>query len=160
MDVASTATSPLSNVAKVTGGGSASTTSTDVTVVNTTAPSNPPNLSISITHSGSFTQGQQGAVYVLTVSNKSGASSTSGTVYANEVLPAGLTIVSMIGTDWVCSAYSCSRSDVLGAGSSYEPITVTVDVASNAPASVTNMAVVSGGGSGAAVSSNATTIQP
>ena len=35
----------------------------------------------------------------------------------------------MAGTGWSCSANSCSRSDVLIAGSSYLPITVTVDVA-------------------------------
>ncbi len=160
VDIASTATSPLSNVAKVTGGGSPSTSSTDVTVVNTTAPSNPPNLSVAITHTGNFTQGQQNATYTLTVSNKGGVSSTSGTVYVNEILPVGLTAVSMSGTGWVCSPDSCSRADALGGGSSYTPITVTVNVSATAPASVTDTVIVFGGGSAASVSTNATTIQP
>lgn len=159
VNVSATATSPQSNVAKVTGGGSAATSSTDVTVINTTAPSNPPVLSIAITHSGNFTQGQQGATYTITVGNKGGASSTSGTVYANLVLPAGLTAVTLAGTDWTCSTDSCSRADALGGGSSYPAITATVNVAANAPASVTTQAVVLGGGAAGAVATNTTTIQ-
>src|SRR5207248_6204306 len=41
---------------------------------------------------------------------------------------------------------SCTRSDALTAGSSYPAITLTVDVAANAPSSVINAASVSGGG--------------
>ena len=41
---------------------------------------------------------------------------------------------------------TCTRNDVLAAGASYPAITVTVNVANNAPASVTNTANVSGGG--------------
>jgi hypothetical protein len=159
VNISATATSPQSNVAKVTGGGSASTSTSDVTVINTTAPSNPPILSIALTHTGNFTQGQQGATYTITVGNKGGASSTSGTVYANLILPVGLTAVSMSGTGWTCSIDSCSRVDALGGGSSYPTITATVNVAANAPASVTTDAVALGGGSPGAVTSNATTIQ-
>jgi len=159
-NVSSTATSPLTNTAKITGGGSSSSTANDVTVINTTAPSNPPNLSIALTHTGNFSHGQQNATYTITVSNKSGASSTSGSVNVNEVLPAGLTAVSMAGTGWTCSTDACSRADALSGGSSYPTITVTVSVDASAPASVTNTAVVSGGGSPASVTTNATTIQP
>jgi uncharacterized repeat protein (TIGR01451 family) len=160
VNVASTATTPLSNVAKCTGGGSASTSSTDVTVVNTTAPSNPPHLSVAITQSGNFTQGQQNATFTLTVSNKGGASSTSGTVYVNEMFPAGVTPVSMAGTDWTCSSTTCTRADALGGGSSYPAITVTVDVSATATVgTATNSAVVFGGGSGASIATNSVTIQ-
>jgi uncharacterized repeat protein (TIGR01451 family) len=41
---------------------------------------------------------------------------------------------------------TCNRSDPLASGASYPPITLTVAVAINAPASVTNAALVSGGG--------------
>jgi uncharacterized protein (TIGR03437 family) len=159
VNVASNAATPESNTVRVSGGGSAASTTTDVTVVNTTAPSNPPVLSLAITHSGNFTQGQQNATYSITVSNKGGASSTSGEVDVEELLPPSLTAVAMSGSGWVCSAYSCSRGDALGGGSSYPVITVTVNVSSSAPASVVNMAVVSGGGSGAQIASNTTTIQ-
>ena len=159
VNVATNAPTPESNTARVSGGGSASTIATDVTVINTTAPSNPPVLSIAISHSGAFTQGQQNAAYTLTVSNKGGASSTSGSVDVSELLPPSLTVVSLSGTGWVCTSYACTRSDALSGGSSYPVITVTVNVAANAPASVVNMAVVSGGGSAAQVASNTLTIQ-
>jgi hypothetical protein len=48
---------------------------------------------------------------------------------------------------------------VLTGGSSYQPITVTVNVADNAPSSVTNMASASGGGSATAHASDTTSIR-
>ncbi len=52
------------------------------------------------------------------------------------------------GPDWNCvlGTLTCTRSDVLVAGSSYATITLTVDVSGSAAASVTNTATVSGGG--------------
>lgn len=63
-------------------------------------------------------------------------------------MPAGLTATAISGTGWTCSLspLGCNRSDVLAASSSYLPVTLTVDVASNAGASLTNLAAVSGGG--------------
>jgi hypothetical protein len=54
----------------------------------------------------------------------------------------------MMGDNWTCTpaTLSCTRSDALAAGSSYPPITLTVDVALHAPSSLTNLATVSGGG--------------
>jgi uncharacterized repeat protein (TIGR01451 family) len=46
----------------------------------------------------------------------------------------------------VLGTLTCTRSDALGAGLSYPAITLTVTVAGNAPASVTNTATVAGGG--------------
>ncbi len=159
VNVSSTAASPLSNVAKATGGGGGTTTSTDPTQINTTAPSNPPSLSIAITHTGNFTKGQQNATYTLTVSNAKGVSSTSGSVFVYEVLPASMTLTEMQGSGWTCTNNECSRSDGLASGNSYPPITVTVTIAANAPSSVVNTAVVTGGGSSASVGTNTTTIQ-
>jgi uncharacterized protein (TIGR03437 family) len=159
VNVTSAAASPLTNVARVTGGGSASTVSDDVTDVNTTAPSNPPSLSVSIAHTGTFTQGQQNVTFTLTVSNKSGASSTNGTAYVNVLLPTQFTLVSMVGTDWTCLNDSCSRADSLGGGSSYQPVTVTVNVAASVPASVTVGAVTLGGGGGASTTSTTIAVQ-
>jgi hypothetical protein len=53
---------------------------------------------------------------------------------------------------------SCTNSNVLGAGASYSPLTLTVDVAANAPASVVNSATVSAGGE--VVTSNDTATDP
>jgi uncharacterized repeat protein (TIGR01451 family) len=110
----------------------------------------PPLLSITKTHAGSFMRGQLRATYTVTVSNSASSLPTSGTVTVTDTLPTGLTFVSMTGTGWACpgtATTNCTRSDVLNAGSSYPPITVTVNVAANAPSSVTNQASVSGGGS-------------
>jgi uncharacterized repeat protein (TIGR01451 family) len=117
-------------------------------------------LGISKTHTGNFTQGQTGATYSVTVLN-GGAAPTSGTVTVTETVPTGLTLVSMAGTGWTCpgtAANNCTRSDVLAAGASYLPITVTVNVAANAPSSVSNQVSVSGGGSATANASDPTLI--
>ena len=107
-----------------------------------------PILSIAKTHTGNFTQGQSNVVYTVIVSNQAGAGTTSGTVTVTESVPAGLTLVSMAGTGWTCpnGGTTCTRSDALAAGSIYPAITVTVNVAPNAPSLVTNQVGVSGGG--------------
>src|SRR5206468_1815296 len=94
-----------------------------------------------------FTQGQTGATYTITVSNV-GTLVSSGTVTVTDALPAGLTATGLTGAGWGCTLVSlgCTRSDGLGAGGSYPAIALTVTVAANAAASVTNMAAVSGGG--------------
>ncbi len=106
-----------------------------------------PDLTISASSSGSFTQGQTGAVYTITVSNI-GGSASSGTVTVTDTLPTGLTATAIGGTGWSCtlSALTCTRADALAAGSSYPAITLTVNVAGNAPASLTDTATVAGGG--------------
>ena len=65
-----------------------------------------------------------------------------------DTLPTGLTATALAGTGWSCTlgTLTCTRSDVLAGGASYPAVTVTVTVASTAPASVTNQATVSGGG--------------
>ena len=118
------------------------------------------NLSITKTHTGSFTQGQQFATYTVTVSNAASNLATSGTVTLTDTVPAGMTLVSMSGTGWDCSISGCSRGDVLNPGSSYPAITITVNVADNAAAQVTNQATVSGGGSPSASASDVTAIDP
>src|SRR3954466_12910722 len=94
----------------------------------------------------------------LTVTN-AGADSTDGSaVTVTETLPAGLSaLVNNPGLDagptaasgqgWTCTAGAPSRStrsDVLAPGASYPPITMTVSVASSAPAALTNAPTVSG----------------
>jgi hypothetical protein len=108
------------------------------------------SLGIATTHSGSFTQGQQGATYSVVVSNGPAVGPSSGGVTVTENLPAGLTLVSMSGPGWTCpgtAANNCTRSDVLPAGASYPALTVTVNVAANAGSPVLNSVTVSGGGS-------------
>jgi len=119
----------------------------------------PPNLTITKQHSGSFTQGQTGATYSITVSN-TGSGLTRGTVTVSDAIPFGLTATTISGPGWICAAPAgpCTRSDVLASGASYPPLTVFVNVAANAPASVTNTATVSGGGADTRSASDLTVI--
>ena len=123
-----------------------------------------PDLTVTKTHSGNFTQGDTGKTYTITVTN-SGAGPTDGAVSVADTLPLGLMATAMTGSGWTCShlTVSCSRNDVLAAGASYPPITLTVKVANSAPATVTNTVTVSGGFELNAVNSSAsdpTTITP
>ncbi len=113
-----------------------------------------PDLTVSGTHSGNFTQGQTGAVYTLTVSNTA-AIASSGIVSLTDTLPASLTATSISGTGWACTlaTLTCTRGDSLASGGSYPVVNVVVNIGVNAPVNVTNSAVVSGGGE-AAGSSN------
>ena len=124
------------------------------------APLPQPVLSISKTHAGNFAQGQQNVSYTITVSNSVAGGPTSGTVTVTETLPGGETVVSILGTGWTCVTTTCTRSDVLKGGSSYPPIIVTVNVASNATSPQVNQAAVSGGGSVSANATDSTTLVP
>ncbi|MGI9067891.1 MAG: beta strand repeat-containing protein [Pyrinomonadaceae bacterium] len=145
LTVANNAAASVTNSASVSGGGETNTandTANDVTTINQL-----PDLTITKTHSGNFTQGQVGATYSITATN-SGFAATSGTVTVTDTLPAGLTATAISGSGWTCvlGTLTCTRSDALAAGLSYSAITLTVTVANNAAASVTNSASVSGGG--------------
>jgi uncharacterized repeat protein (TIGR01451 family) len=117
-----------------------------------------PILSIAKSHTGNFTAGQNNALYSVTVSNQAGAGigTTSGTVTVTDNLPAGMTLQSMAGTGWTCpnQGTTCTRSDGLPAGQSYEPITVAVNVVTTTQTSLTNQVSVSGGGALAAANAS------
>jgi len=145
VNVAADAPPSVTNIAEVHGGGEVNLVNdlaTDFTIVNQVA-----DLAIAKTHSGNFAQGDVNDVYTLTVSNVA-FGATSGTVTVTDLLPAGLTAVSMSGLGWNCTLTSltCTRNDALAGGSSYSGIELRVNVAVDAPASVTNTAQVSGGG--------------
>ena len=109
-----------------TEGGTGGTATATVTVVV-------PDLTITKTHTGNFLRPQTGATYTITVSN-AGGGDTSSLITVNDNLPAGLTATAIDGgPNWTCtlSPLQCSRGDVLLAGTSFEPITVTVNVASS-----------------------------
>ncbi|HWI62691.1 MAG TPA: DUF11 domain-containing protein, partial [Symbiobacteriaceae bacterium] len=125
----------------------------------------PTDLTVTKAHTGDFRQGQQGATYTVTVRNSGGQPTDGTTVTLTEAPPAGLSVVSMSGNGWTCPAGSlaCTRSGALAAGASYPPVTVTVNVADDALASVTNTVTVSGGGDAVAGNNSAsdvTTVTP
>ena len=117
--------------------------------------------SLTLSHVGSFTQGQTGAGFTITVNN-GGTAATSGTVTVSDNLPSGLTAAAMTGSGWNCTlaTVSCSRSDALAAGGTYPPIFLTVNVASSAASPATNQASDSGGGLTASTATDTVTILP
>ena len=143
VNVLSSAAAGVTNTATVSGGGEINTandTSTDVTVIQQ------PDMAVNVAHSGTFNQGDVGDTYTITVSN-TGLAASRGTVSLTDTLPTGMTATAMSGTGWTVNlaALTATRTDSLAAGASYPVLTLTVDVAGNAAASVTNTAVVSGG---------------
>jgi uncharacterized repeat protein (TIGR01451 family) len=108
-----------------------------------------PDLTISKTHTGNFVTGQSGT-FTITVSNATAAPTTALAGMADQ-LPAGMTATAIGGTGWSCTLtgppMGCQRLDTLAGNASYPPITVTVTVApGTTPVSLTNTAVVAGGG--------------
>ena len=147
VSVANNAASPLSNTAVVgcsctESSTSNNTSNTDLVTVNAASP----DLTISKAHAGTgFTQGQQGAQYLLTVTN-SGAGPANGTVTVTDTLPAGLTFASGVGTGWNCSAIgqnvTCTNAAASIAVNGISSVTLNVNVSNNAPASLSNTASV------------------
>ncbi|MEZ5352869.1 MAG: BACON domain-containing carbohydrate-binding protein [Bryobacteraceae bacterium] len=107
---------------------------------------------ITKTHSGNFARGQDGT-YVIKVTNVGASATTPGAlVQVGDVLPSGLTAVSAQGSGWSCGispSVQCTRSDSLPAGTSYPDLQIKVNVTAGAPAAVTNIATVGGGGADA-----------
>jgi uncharacterized repeat protein (TIGR01451 family) len=154
VNVGQDAAATVTNTVAVSGGGEANLDNDSASDQTTIAP--PPDLTIAKSHTGSFTQGQTGATYSLTVTN-TGGGPTSGLVFVTDVLPGGLTATAISGSGWSCTfnTLTCTRSDVLAAGASYPVLTLRADVATSAPSSVTNTATVSGGGDMSAANNSA-----
>lgn len=133
--------------------GNAGTSATNNTLGQTTGIQSSalctPDMTLSKSHVGNFTRGMN-ASYTIPVSNVSPYGATSGVVTLNDTLPSGIVPTSATGTGWSCSVssqtVSCVRSDSLAAASAYPSITVNASVSQAAPATLTNTAVVGGGG--------------
>ena len=116
------------------------------------APTNPPpagmiDLAVTKSHVGTFTQGDTSRTYTIIVTNV-GSLSTTGLVSVVDALPTGLTAIAMTGTGWsiTLGTLTATRGDALVTNSAYPAITLTVNVATNATASLTNAVTVSTGG--------------
>jgi len=146
VSVAANAPAVVANTASVSGGGDTNTLNNTAVDATTVLPP-PSDLTITKTHTGNFNQGQSGAAYTLTVSNR-GTAPTNGIVIVTDTLPTGLTANSMSGLGWSCNLASmtCLRDSVLAPSAAYPPITLLVRVSPDAPATLTNTATVSGGG--------------
>jgi uncharacterized repeat protein (TIGR01451 family) len=148
VDVAQNAPANVVNTASAAGGGETNTTndssddSTNITQL--------PDLTISATQNGSFTQGDTADTYTITVGN-SGSAPTSGLVTVTDTLPSGLTPTAadnVSNNGWTLSfsgqTITATRSDSLAAGATYGDLVITVAVDFAAPGSVTNTASVAG----------------
>jgi uncharacterized repeat protein (TIGR01451 family) len=133
--------------------GAAGTTVTNASISQTSGTQSgaqcTPDMTLGKSHVGNFTRGLT-ASYTIPVSNLSPYGTTSGPVTVNDTLPLGLTPTSASGTGWSCGiasqTVSCVDSNVLAANSFYPSITINANVAPTAPSTVTNTALVSGGG--------------
>jgi uncharacterized repeat protein (TIGR01451 family) len=128
------------------------TTAYQLDFITTRSAPAPGDLTIGASHVGSFRRGDPGVTYTLSVSN-AGNGPTTGLVHVSDTLPTGLAPTAAdSGTinGWSVSTngqtITATRSDALASGASYPALTLTVSVANDAPTSVTNTVVVSGGG--------------
>jgi len=113
-----------------------------------------PDLVVSkATREARFIAGQQGH-YLIGVRN-AGVGPTQGVYTVSDRLPAGVTLAAVpAGNGWTCSgavgasAFSCSRSAVLGGGASAPVIELLVNIAASAVGGspVSNAVLVEGGG--------------
>ncbi len=109
---------------------------------------------------GTFTQGATSGTLTITVSNTAGASSvTSGTTTVTETLPTGFTAVSFSGAGWSCSgttAITCSSTQAVNGGTSFNAIGINVAVAATAVNPTTTNAATASGGTAAASATSGT----
>jgi len=142
--LSSGAASLLTNQVTVSGGGDGNALNNTYTMLTSVAPG--PDLAVTKSTNSTYHQGGAGS-FVATVSNV-GGTPTAGMVTVSEQPPAGMTITSMSGAGWNFNPENSTvtRSDALGAGTSYPPISIEIAVAANAAAALTNSVVVNGGG--------------
>ncbi len=143
--VAANAPTSFTNTATVSGGGDADTSNNTATDPTTTQG---PDLTISKTPNGTFSRGQSGAEWRITVTNSGGAA-TTGEVRVTD-FPQGsgaFTITGISGSGWACTngvEPFCTRSDSLAPGASFPPVVVTINITTDpAVTAVANLARVS-----------------
>ncbi len=108
----------------------------------------PVDMSINKSHVGSaFTKGQNGAQYLLKVTNGPAPVPDGTVITVKDTLPAPLTFASATGSGWTCGAVgqdvTCTITQTAGApfgAGAQSVITLAVNVAANAPATLVNTA--------------------
>jgi hypothetical protein len=91
--------------------------------------------------------GANGLTLATSVRNN-GSTPTSGSVSLAMSLGSGLNATALAGTGWACTlgTQTCIRADALASGANYPDITLTFNVAANAPSGASISSTVSGGG--------------
>ena len=134
--------SSVSNTASVSGtsgdGNAANDSSTDSYTMTA-------DLSLTKTRGGNLVPGTS-ATYTLNVTN-AGPNVAPEPITIIDTLPAGLSYVSGVGTNWSCNAVgqnvTCARTGTLASGAS-SSVVLTVAVGAGASGTITNSATVSG----------------
>lgn len=130
------------------------------------APGAAPDLSVAKTHSpASFAEGGTSGFYLITPSNISPTTATSGVITIVDTLPAGITPTSASGSGWSCGiagqVVTCTSSAVIAASGTGNAMVLRVSVGSGLSGQVlTNTVVISGGGEPAGFSGNNTATDP
>jgi uncharacterized repeat protein (TIGR01451 family) len=113
-----------------------------------------PDLAIANVHNGAFSRGAGGS-YTIQVSNVGQLATYSGQpVTVTDTLPAGLGYSTFSGSGWGCTSaaanpgttVTCTNSNQISAGAAFADLVVNVTVSSSAPAALSAVATVSGGG--------------
>ena len=158
--LAAAAASPsATNTATIAGGGEPASNAgnNSSSVTHAVCLTNCPDLRVTKTGPASFSVGVNGT-YSISVNNILGGIATTASYTVTDTLPTGLTLTAPAsGIGWICqntgafaaggNQVSCTNATVIAPGASNaNAITVGVAVANMAVPSVTNTAVVSGGG--------------
>jgi uncharacterized repeat protein (TIGR01451 family) len=121
-------------------------------------------ITIAATHSpATFAPGQAGNTLTLTVTNESRQPTDGSTITVTDPIPAGLTATAAGGNGWACTVAAtvrCTRGDVLAPGTTYPPITITVDVAPDAASTTNSPTVVGHGGVWRSTASDPIEVRP
>lgn len=133
---------------------------------------NGPNLSTTVTHVGTPTEGKP-TTYTVAVANDKTAGPTTAPVTTAFTVPAGQKLNSAAGTGWTCAisgqSATCTRpgggtgtlkSDALKPGASFPPIKVTVTMPAGSAGHRTTPTVTTSTKSGAAPASRAAKPDP
>ena len=121
-------------------------------------------IRMAATHSpATFAPGQAGNTLTLTVTNVSRRPTDGSPVTVTDPIPAGLTATAAGGNGWSCTVAAtvrCTRTDVLAAGATYPPITITVDVGADATSTTNAPRVVGHGGVWQSTASDPIEVRP
>ncbi len=116
---------------------------------------NPPVVTVLVPSTSTFTQGQQGASFTVTVNNTGPGSTGDPTLGSDpmtvtDTLNSAFTYANFSGTGWSCSAsaqtVTCTNDSAVVDGNEYPELTIDVNVSNTASGSINNSATVHGAG--------------
>lgn len=136
--------------------GGSSNSLTSITVTCTPFTDSSLTLGVSMSHSGTP---QQGGTVDYTITPSASGAATGSNLTLTFSLPSGLSYNSGSGSGWSCTSTRCIYSNTIANGASGNPLTLRLNVAANAAASLTPSVTLSGGNAGSSANaSDPTTI--